>query len=347
MSAEVLLGSDVACCVMTFVGEGNFLFLAIQKDWLAAHAIVFGASNKRTVVATKHMSAPQMDLVLNSDAAKHVDVVDVAARKGLLSLARRVSLPPYNLNMFSRKTFGSAASSGNLAMTTFIGRRVQPPTLTYTKNVALCAAAGGSVDIIRFLLREGHMAPRGSVALDLLHNGMVEEAVENGRVGVLSLLLNDRKFRSAMGGFKWRGWNDIFRVLEKRAHVGDVRTLRWFMNDGGVRGMHDVCGVLSAAAAASGNVDTLKFLSSEGWPLTRSVFKSAGKACSKEVLDWLVQNGCPVDNGVFIEAADHGNLEAMQWAVDFGLTCPGMAVDIATFNGNKHALGIMRKCLES
>lgn len=341
MSSEVLLGSDVACCVMAFAGEGNYLFLAIQKDWLAAHTRVFGASNKKTVVASKHMSAPQMRLVLNSDAAKQVDVMDVAVRKGLFSFARRASLPPYNLNMFSRKVFGSAAFSGNLAMTAFIGRRVQSPTLTYKKNVALCAAAGGSVDMVRFLLREGHMAARGSAALDLLHNGMVEEAVANGRVSVLGLLLSDGEFKSAMGGFKWRGWNDIFRVLEKRAYVGDLRTLRWFLNDGGVKGMHDVCGVLSAAAAAAGNVDTLKFLWKEGCPLTRSVFKSAGKACNKEVLDWLVQNGCPVDTGVFIEAADHGNLEALQWAVDFGLACPDMAVDIATFYGNKDALGIM------
>ena len=343
MSSNVLLGSDVACCVMAFAGEGNFLFLAIQKDWLSAHARVFGAFNKKTVVASKHMSAPQMKLVLSSNAAKQVDIMDVAAREGLFSFARMASLPPYNLNMFSRKTFGSAATSGNLAMTAFIGRRVQPPTLTYTKNVALCAAAGGSVDIIRFLLREGHMAPRGSAALDLLHNGMVEEAVEGGRVGVLGLLLIDGEFKSAMGGFEWRGWNDIFRVLEKRAYVGDIRTLRWFFNDGGVKGMHDVCGMLSAAAAAAGNVDTLKFLWKEGCPLTRSAFRSAGKAGGKEVLDWLVQNGCPVDNGVFIEAADHGNLQALQWAVDFGLTCPEMAVDIATFFGNKEALGIMGK----
>ena len=205
------------------------------------------------------------------------------------------------------------------------------------------AAAGGSVDIIRFLMREGHMPPRGSAALDLLHNAMVAEAVENGRVGVLSLLLNDGKFKSAMGGFKWRGWNQIFRVLEKRARVGDVRTLRWFMSDGGVKGMHDVCGVLCTAAAAAGNADTLRFLLSEGCPLTRSVFKSAGKVCNKDVLDWLVQNGCPVDSGVFMEAADNGNLEALQWAVDYGLTCPDMAVDIATFYGNKEALAIMRK----
>ena len=343
MSSSVLLGSDVACCVLAFAGEGNFLFLAIQKDWLSAHARVFGASNKKTVVASKHMSAPQIRLVLSSDAAKKVDVMDVAARKGLFLFARRASLPPYNLNMFSRKTFGSAAFSGNLAMTTYIGRRVQPPTPTYTKHVALCAAAGGSVDIIRFLLREGHMAPRGSAALDLLHNGMVEEAVESGRLAVLTLLLNDAKFKTAVGGFKWRGWQNIFRALQKRAYVGDVRTLRWFMTDGGVKGMHDVCGVLPAAAAAAGQVDTLKFLTSEGCSLTRSAFRSAGKAGSREVLDWLVQNGCPVDNGVFVEAADHGNLQALQWAVDFGLTCPEIAVDIATFYGNKDALSIMGK----
>lgn len=343
MSSSVLLGSDVACCVLAFAGEGNFLFLAIQKDWLAAHARVFGASNKRTVVASRHMSVPQMNLVLSSDAAKQVDVMDVAARKGLLCFARKASLPPYNLNMFSRKVFGSAAFSGNLAMTALIGRRVQPSTLVYTKHVALRAAEGGSVEIIRFLLREGHMAPKGSKALDLLHNGMVEEALENGRVEVLCLLLNDVKFKHAIGKVKWRGWRDIFCVLEERAYVGDLRTLRWFLNDGGVKGIHDVRGVLPAAAAAGGNLDTLKFLSSEGCSLTPSAFKAAGRAASTEVLDWLIQNDCPVDNGVFIEAADYGNLEALQWAMDYGLTCPGAAVDIAMFHGNRDALNIMRR----
>ena len=293
MSSAALLGSDIACCVIAFAGEGNFLFLAVQKDWLSAHARVFGASNKRTVVASKHMSAPQMELVLSSDAARHVDVMDVAARKGLLSFARRASLPPYNLNMFSRKAFGSAAFSGNLAMTAVIGRHVQPPTLVYAKHAALRAAAGGSVEIIRFLLREGHMAPRGSSALDFLYNGMIQEAVGNGRVNVLSLLLNDVKFKKAMGELKWQGWQDIFRVLAERAHVGDVGTLRWFLNDGGVKGMHDVLGVLCTAAAAAGKVDTLQLLSSEGCPLAPSAFEAAEKAGNKEVLDWLAESGCP------------------------------------------------------
>lgn len=147
MSADVLLGSDVACLVMAFAGEGNFLFLAIQKDWLAAHAKVFGALNKKTVVVSRHMSAPRMKLVLSSDAARVVDMMDVAARKGSLSFARVASLPPYSLNMFSHKTFGSAASSGNLAMTTCIGRRVrrvqQPKVLDWLIQ-RLCVGLAGT-----------------------------------------------------------------------------------------------------------------------------------------------------------------------------------------------------------
>ena len=347
-SSDILLCADVACSVISFVGGGNYLFLAINKAWEEAHKMALGVSNTSTVVATRYMSLPLMTEILESDAPYAVDLMNVLAKKGLFTFARMASKAPYYLHMFSPTTFGWAAYSGNVVMTAFIGRRKTMGCFPANKHHALRAAEGGSVEVIRFLLRENHMPEPGSFGMVLLHDSMVEEALQNGRLEVLDLLLNDDAFKAKIGGFEWEGWADIFGRLAASARAGDVRTLDWFVMNAGVKAHNDVTNVMCTEAAGSGNLGTLKFLKSRGHHFSRSAFRAAGRAGSRAMLDWMVtEGGCVPHEDIYIEASTTGNIEAIRWAIDYGLVCPAGAIENAKYCGKYRAMLLMSKARQA
>lgn len=311
MASSAIAGVDTASEILSYAGKGSFLFVAINKDWLQAHGRAFGAANRDTIVATEHMSVSRMSEVLNSDAPFKMDLMNILVKKGLFAFALMASRSPHFMRMFSPTTFCLAAYSGNLPMTAYIGRSVRAG-FPGKKHVALCAAAGGSVSVIKFLLREGHMPGLGTQALSIIYDSMVHEAIGHARVDALSLLLNDDGFRSDIGGIDWGGWRNVFAALTVSARAGDIPTLHWFGAHGGVKGCDDVYGVLCIEAAGAGQFETLKFLKARGYRLTSRAFKACGKVAGKEMLDWMHQQGCPKDKDIFVEAAISGNLAAIR-----------------------------------
>lgn len=268
--------------------------------------------------------------------------MNILAKKGLFAFAIKGSRSPYFMSMFSPSTFAWAAYSGNYVMTAFIGRRLHVG-FPAKKHVALRAVEGGSVEIIRFLLHEGHLPPRGSHALALMYTAIVYEALERGHVDVLALLLNEDSFKAKAGGLHWGGWGNIFGALSVSARAGDIRTLDWFGVEGGVEVCDDVTGVLCAEAARAGQLETLKFLKCRGYRLSQRAFKACGTVGNEEILNWMVEAGCPTDNGIFVEASLSGNLAAIRWALAYGLSCPPEAIENAKYCGNYIAMLAMSK----
>lgn len=93
------------------------------------------------------------------------------------------------------------------------------------------------------------------------------------------------------------------------------------------------------AAAATGKLDILQWLQSQGCVFDENTSSTAARFGKLDVLKWLKINHCPWDEETCVSAAGAGNLHVLQWAYDN--SCPWDSKSIvksARIGGHSHVL---------
>ena len=100
------------------------------------------------------------------------------------------------------------------------------------------------------------------------------------------------------------------------AELGCLSAMRRLQRQGPLSRQGYLCGT----AALSGQLEELKGLRYDGWPLDSSTCWAAAQGGQLEVMQWLHENGCPWDERTCVGAAGRGHFQVLQWARANG--CP-------------------------
>ncbi|PNH05989.1 Ankyrin repeat domain-containing protein [Tetrabaena socialis] len=145
-----------------------------------------------------------------------------------------------------------------------------------TPEVAVAAAKGGNVDVLRLVLAEGVKVGKEAA----------EEAIQRaacaGHAAFLRALLHGRACKP----------ENLRGAALAAANAGHLSVLEFLVE------VLDAADVLSEgvlkAAVRSGSMELLAWLHGRGCPLDASMFAVAAECGSEEQLEWLVARGCPM-----------------------------------------------------
>lgn len=91
---------------------------------------------------------------------------------------------------------------------------------------------------------------------------------------------------------------------------------------------------VSAFAALSGNLATLKWTHKRGFAYDEKVCSYAAREGKLEILKWARANGYPWDEYTMIEAAENGHMKVLEWAYENGCRQNGYACNAAWSAGH-------------
>ena len=162
----------------------------------------------------------------------------------------------------------------------------------FGKEICLCAAAGGHLDVLQHLHENG--CPWDSetchAAAAWGHLDMLKYAHENG--------------------CPWDG-----AACDEAAKHGDLDMLK-YLHENGCPWDEETC----AWAAAGSQLDVLKYARENGCPWNERTFEFAARIGQLDVLEYARENDCPWDETACAGATEVGKLDVLKWLRSEG--CP-------------------------
>jgi hypothetical protein len=336
--------------ICAFVGPGHWAYKApISKLWLQSYRKVLFDRKTRSaegmhsfsiqLTQAEHVVASQatlryaLDYGLDWEEAQWdmFTAIGKHADKEVLAAAFKMGMPQHTqLN-------SGAAAAGDLAKLKFLCKKMKCPLDKY--EIMDSAAEGGSVPLLKFLLREDCAIDEETLIC----------AASAGSIPVLEYLLEHID--------EFDEWTN---VLGAAALDGHLHILRWAADNDAEGEIEWDERHLCCSAAESGSIEMMQFLQQRGVDLAehnmaideawaaQSITKAAARGDRKEMLLWLKQQGilpsvhamhavaelgmldmclflhtecsCPWDASVLDSAADSGCFELVQALHERG--CP-------------------------
>jgi len=192
------------------------------------------------------------------------------------------------------------------------------------RKAAVRAAERGNVDGLRWLQEDVKIDTEALVAASELGNygkirrmasradtqkfemrndEVMKTAVENGHIDVLEWLVE-------------QGLHTSLDTYVSAVRGGHIHVLEWLKSRDG-SGRHHARPIICAVAAATGSIETLKWLQAQDpfYSWDESACEAAVKGGHFDVLKWLRSQRppCPWSPSTFIAAIRRGNIEVVEW----------------------------------
>ena len=300
---------------MSFIGSGNFLFVAgVCRSFRTIYISFLEQQDppkpKTTTMNEVVSSIPRLQLVINE---RHIDVQNITIEW------RGKSAQIWTV-LIKRATY-----NGNLDvlvwMKTKTGmawiRRYCHNGPSYSFNdLCIVAAKGGQLKVLQWLRSEagGKIfwdAETCRTAAENGHFDFLKWAHQNGCPWDASTCAY-AALKGHLKVLKWAHENDCpwdTRTCSDAAFGGNLEVLKWARQNGCPWDV-ETCSM----AAKNGHLELLKWAHQNDCPWNKGVCSYAALNGHLEMLKWAHQNGCPWDEETLINAAKNCHIEVLEWA---------------------------------
>jgi Ankyrin repeats (3 copies) len=302
---EEVLCAGILQVVLDFVGPGHCLNVAtVCKAWQASYkrvasvkvavitkdgrSISIDCTSAMTFLSLAFTSPDSIRRAYNCGLRLSVEACAIAGRYAdisTLAAAHELGLP------WSASLLNSAALSQRFDVLKWLHIDAECPL---PQDICSSAAAGGSVDMLQWLIAAGcdfdaatsyHAALAGHMHVLQFLRGQgcpfdkdcVDAAAERGDLAMVQWLLQQ--------GCPWRK----SEVVHIAAESGSIALMEWLLDEHRVGMTVD----LMASAAEAGQLAMCQYLREQGCPWGRRVTTSAASGGQLHVLRWLHEAGCP------------------------------------------------------
>jgi hypothetical protein len=285
--------------VLQYVGAGEALYITpVSSSWAACYKAVpqhqtwrhlhtSGCTSWQAAFATPsrirlaHANGLRLNRAETSPLVRDAGLyADIAT----LQVAHELGLP------WSQSLVEGAARSSVLSKLQWLVLQQHCPL---PERIAEFAAAGGSVDMLRWLKQKG-------VAFDEKTSEAAARKAHN--LHVLAYLVEE-------------GCSLHVHICDVAADKADLELLQWLHSRGCVLGV-----TTAAAAAEAGALHVLEWLQQQGAPFNALAVERAAKWGRLHICQWLRAAQCEWDEDACTAAARWGHLETLRWLFDNG--CP-------------------------
>ncbi len=262
-------------------------------------------------------------------AAQHCDLQQLLHVWNLLGCAPR---PPSGADIHARLA-QAAGSSGSdaipkLSWLLAVYKRQSPNPKLIEREIAVAAALGaaesGNLPVLRWLLHERDPNLCSNTLAELWEEDesrppkwprVLAGELRHGRVAVADWLVDEagcpvlqRAQEQQREEEVQQRWG-LRQLWDGAARGGDVEAMRWLLHR-----RVPVCREARVAAAASGQLEAVRFLHQEcGVEQQEYVFVCAAGSGSVPLATWLLQAGCRMDEGAYGSAALARHVPMLRW----------------------------------
>jgi hypothetical protein len=339
--------------ICAYVGPGHWAFKApISKLWLQSYRQVPVKNRVRFIQERRSIQMTHYESAFASQATlQHAldyglnwkfqswgmfSAIGKCADKEVLTAAFKKGMPRHtHLN-------DGAALAGDLAKLKFLCKKMKCPL--DKGEITVSAAAGGSVPLLKFLVKEGceiddetfnAAAGAGSIPVleylmeqeeeDAIWTSWLDAAAFKGHLHVLQWALE----ADTEGTIEWNGGG----ICCSAAQGGSIAAMQFLQQRGANLAEHNVTSddswaaedSITTTAARGERKEMLLWLKQQGILPTVHAMRDAAELDMLDMCLWLHAEGCPWDATVLNSAANNGFLELVQALRERG--CP---IDIHT-----------------
>lgn len=190
------------------------------------------------------------------------------------------------------------------------------PSVGFTHEYAMTAAALGDMPVLAYLHAHGHK----------FDSFEMEQAIMGGHLDAI-------KYMREQGC----PWDPL--VFTTAAEYGNIEMLKWLHENGCPRNWQAYSG-----PAESGNLKVLQWLYENGCPPTKYAMGYAAGSGQITIAQWLLAHGFGWTDSTCTSAAAGGHLEMLQWLRSMGCSMDEFTVMHAAANGH---LGVLQWLLDN
>ena len=288
---------------MSFIGNGNFLFVAgVCRSFRTIYTSFLEQQDppksKTTTMTEIVSSIPRLQLVMNE---RRVKVENSSWRDNEVD--------------FITAVLKCVIFNGNLDVLVWVMTKTVRAWIRRYRHTYLCnvAAKGGQLEVLQWL--------RSEAGGEFYWNETTcKIAAENGHLEVLKW--------AHQNGCPWNA-----TTCANAASKGHLEVLKW-AHENGCKWGATTC----SNAAAGGHFEVLQWARQNGCPWNVETCSMAAKNGHLELLKWAHQNDCPWNKCVCSYAALNGHLEMLKWAHQNGCPWDEETLNNAAKNGHLEVL---------
>lgn len=270
------------------IGTNQHQAMLISSDAFLFHVVPFTCP--ATQWSLRHVPGCPLEIRNNIRVSKSRDFIDHALMSNSLEwikwLCQDEHLLPNNRHV------GVAASYSNIDVVQWLVEQV-----TSNNEPLMLLRAPTDLRIYQLLLQHHFVLPDHT--LDLV--------IKNSDLEMVQWLTRNTKHRLNA------------RHMIEVAATGNLSLIQWVHDQ--VRHIaSNIPERVMGVAARIGNLDTMKWLQTKGYPLTEHVFQMACINGQLDNLQWLLKMGCPMSATAFLEAMKNFHVQVIDWLHE--MNCP-------------------------